>query len=638
MCGILGGIAVAPFDFLNQPTPLTRATDTLRHRGPDDRGEFMWTDRRAFFGHRRLSIIDVAGGRQPIADETGATHFCYNGEIYNFRALRAELTARGHAFRTNSDGETALHLYQERPESFESRLNGMFALAILDKSQQCLTLVRDRLGIKPLYYWTDGRALIFASELKAILALLPRPPQIDSAALRAYLRWKYIPAPRTIYRGIAELPPATRLVAAINNRDHRLRIETNRYWQPDFTQPARFTLRDEAEAIDALDGVVRAAVQSHLESDVEVGALLSGGVDSSLVVSIAAQLSDRPIKTFCVGFREPGFDQLPFARTLAERCGTQHSETVVEVDPLATLPHLVRCFDQPFGDSSALASYHVCEVAARHVKVALTGDGGDEVFAGYQRYADLGAAVQSGRRTGPAWQRVAYLLTSPIFSAEAKFLRPWRAGNLDLLAAHFEREQTCGNWLINRLVTPAFRADPSNSDVFDGLADARIAGADPLTNVICADLANYLPGDILAKVDRTSMAHSLECRPPLLDHAVVEFSAGLADELKIHTGTGKYLLKRLAERYVPPELIYRKKRGFRVPIRRWFKGPLLDQTRHVLTSGTLVQEGVLDRNGIEWVLRAQRRPWMNLSSCLWSLLFLEMWARDSRFSTSPVSV
>lgn len=644
MCGILGGLAAEPFELLRDER-WQRAVDCLAHRGPDDRGWLAWPDRCAFLGHRRLSIIDLAGGHQPIADEAGRRHLCYNGEVYNFRALRRELAARGHVLRTQTDGEPALHLYEEDPRGFVTRLSGMFALAILDRSAGRLTLARDRLGIKPLYYTCDGARLIFASEPKAILLLAhPRGegrPAVCPQGLRQYLRWKYIPAPLTIYEGLRELPPGHLLVAQRRAGRPTIDVSVERYWRLDFSVQK---IRDEREATEELDRRLRAAVESHLESDVEVGALLSGGVDSSLVVALAARVSKRTIRTFSVGFQEPGFDQLPFARRLAVHCGTQHHEETIDVDPLALIPRLVRHFDQPFADSSALACYRVCEVASRYVKVVLTGDGGDETFAGYKRYEDLRRAAQTD---GP-WRRAAastlYSAGAALFSPEARFLRRLRAARLPPLRAYEENEVMCGDWLAQRLLGQPYRgavggpsaAGTEGMDPFaERCREAQAAGWPVVEAAQYADLCTYLPGDILAKVDRTSMACSLECRVPLLDPAVAELSAALPLDLKIRDGTGKYILKRVAERYVPRELLYRKKRGFRVPIRRWFKGALLDRAAALLRGGVLVQRGILDPRGVAWVLEAQRRPWINLSSCLWALLILEHWAWEYLEASPP---
>jgi asparagine synthase (glutamine-hydrolysing) len=624
MCGILGGIALEPLACLADPAQLRRAVDTLTHRGPDDSGIFVTPERRAFLGHRRLSIIDLSGGHQPIADESGRRHLCYNGEIYNFRVLRAAVAERGHTLRTRTDGEPALHLYEERPTDFVTALQGMFALAILDEPASTLTLARDRLGIKPLYYYHRDGCLLFASELKAILALLPRRPALSAAGLQHYLRWKYIPAPLTVYEDIYELPAAHVLTATANGSTCQLTVSVRRYWHLSYSTAPPV---DEAEAVERLDATLRAAVASHLESDVEVGALLSGGVDSSLVVALAAKISGQRIKTFTVGFREPGFDQLPYARRLAETYQTEHHEEYVDVDPLTTVPTLVRHFDQPYADSSALACYHVCALAARHVKVALTGDGGDETFAGYRRYYDLEQAA----RQDTAWRRAlsgaVFRTGALVFSREAKFLHRYRAGAYPALEAFEQRELMCTDWLATRLLGERYRA-PRADDLIarqrQSVADRDWSCADRAQYI---DLHTYLPGDILPKVDRTSMAWSLECRVPLLDHSVTELAAGLPLDLRIRHGEGKYILKRVAERYVPHELLYRKKRGFRVPIRRWFKHELLDHTTRLLEHGLLVERGILDPAGVHWVVRAQRRPWMNLSSCLWALLFMEHWAQ-----------
>ncbi|MFQ5425273.1 MAG: asparagine synthase (glutamine-hydrolyzing) [Phycisphaerae bacterium] len=624
MCGIIGGISAEPFDWLAEPGRLARAVDVLAHRGPDDRGQYMTADRRAFLGHRRLSIIDIEGGREPLADESGRRRLSYNGEIYNYKALRRELEGRGHCFRTRTDGEVALHSYEEDPIDFPVLLSGMFAIAILDETTGSVTLARDRNGIKPLYYFHDGRSLLFASEIKAILAALPRRPPLCVHALRQYLRWKYVPAPLTIFEHLYKLLPGTLLRAVRDDEQRRVDIETHRYWRRSYDGEK---VTDEAAALDALDQKLRSAVESHLVSDVEVGTLLSGGVDSSLITALASILTGGGVKTFSVGFAETGFDQRPFARTLAQKYRTDHHEACVDLDPMATLPKLVRQFDEPFADSSALACYHVCEVASRHVKVVLTGDGGDESFAGYKRYAEVQEAVSSNSAWRRAANRAAYLASAAVFSPEGKFLRRWRAASYPPLEQHEHRQVLCGQWLADRLLADAYRRTDGPAIFSDHRADVCGRGWSPVEVAQYVDLQMYLPDDILTKVDRTSMACSLECRVPLLDHSITEFSATLDVGLKIRGGVRKYLLKRLAERYVPRELLYRPKMGFRVPIRRWFKRGLLDQTADLLMDGALVESGIIDRAGLTWLLRAQWRPWMDFGSQLWALLWLEHWAR-----------
>lgn len=631
MCGIVGAFSSRPVACAESPERLDRAIDSIAHRGPDDRGLYLSADRRAFLGHRRLSIIDLAGGHQPLVDSTGAVRLIYNGEIYNHKSLRSNCESRGYAFATHSDGEVVLPLYRDDAKGFVQHLQGMFALAILDEGRHSLMLVRDRNGIKPLYWAHLGNTIYFGSELKAILALMPVQPALSSEALRAFLRWKYVPDPHTIYGGVYRLRRGEMLHASINGDN--LDIERSIYWRPDFGVSKRI---DERDAVEKLDRLLKAAVVSHLVSDVEVGTLLSGGVDSSLVTALAAQASSRRIKTFSVGFGEAGFDQLPYARTLAKRYNTEHHEELVEWDPIAAVERMVRHFDEPFADSSALACLRVCEVAARHVKVVLTGDGGDESFGGYKRYDDLLHAPHV-----PAWKRMMLRAgaasSSALFTPEAKFARRLRYDACSPLAQHELRQELCSLWLIERLVahsqsgtlTPALsvKGPGAISDPFEALRAEARAGWSDLDIAQYVDLSMYLPGNILTKVDRTSMACSLECRVPLLDHAITEFSASLAPELKIHNGMRKYLLKRVAERYVPHELIHRPKMGFRIPIRRWFKGELLDRTATLLREGALLNRGILDRGGVEWMLKAQRRPWMDFGSQLWALLFLEHWAR-----------
>lgn len=631
MCGIVGAFSSRPLACAASAEALDRAIDLLAHRGPDDRSAYVSPDRRAFLGHRRLSIIDLAGGHQPLTDASGQIRLIYNGEIYNHKALRADCEQRGYRFATHSDGEVVLPLYRDHATQFVQHLQGMFALAILDEPRQRLTLARDRNGIKPLYYAHTGDTIYFASELKAILALLPARPTLSPESLRAYLRWKYVPDPHTIFAGIHRLRRGEMLHASISG--DALTAKQSNYWRPDFGVAKQI---DEREAVEELDRRLKAAVISHLESDVEVGTLLSGGVDSSLVTALAAQASSRRIKTFSVGFGEAGFDQLPFARTLAHRYNTEHHEELVEWDPIAAVERMVRHFDEPFADSSALACLRVCEVASKHVKVVLTGDGGDESFGGYKRYDDLLNAPHV-----PAWRRAATRAfaasSSALFTPEAKFARRLRYDACSPLAQHELRQELCSGWLIDQLVAHSqsggltsahsLEGEGIRSDPFESLRTESGAGWSDLDLAQYVDLSMYLPGDILTKVDRTSMACSLECRVPLLDHAVTEFSASLAPDLKIHNGTRKYLLKRVAERYVPHELIHRPKMGFRIPIRRWFKGNLLDRTAVLLCGGTLLGSGILDRAGVEWVLAAQRRPWMDFGSQLWALLFLEHWAR-----------
>jgi asparagine synthase (glutamine-hydrolysing) len=628
MCGIVGGLSVEGGKWRDGRERLDRAVACLAHRGPDDRGVYVSADASGFLGHSRLSIIDLEGGRQPIVDETGGLRLCENGEIYNYRALREELIGRGHVFRTHSDGEVALHLYQEDAHVFAKRLDGMFAIALLDEPDGRLTLVRDRNGIKPLYYAFDDhrRTLLFASEIKAILAVLGRRAELSGEGLRQYLRWKYIPDPLTIYEDVFKLPPGHVLTATRRGRDEALEVQIRPFWRLEYAEEK---LADEGEALALLDEKLRAAVKSHLESDVEVGALLSGGVDSSLVVALTSIVSGRRVKTFTVGFEETGFDQCPFARKLAEKYGTEHYEEQARLDPMEAVAALARQFDEPFADSSALASYRVCQVASRHVKVVLTGDGGDETFAGYGRYEELLEGVRGERpRTGPVG-RAAKAVCRGLFSEEAKFLKRSRTEAMTPLERHEEHQVMCSPAMVRRLLCERFAEAEGDRDLFE---QYRHEGAGrchgPLDVSQYVDLRMYLPGDILTKVDRTSMACSLECRVPLLDHSITEFSGTLAADLKVRGGVRKYLLKKLAERYVPRELLYRPKMGFRVPIRRWFKRDLLERTEKLLLEGKLAAGGVLSPAGLRWVFRMQRRPWIDFGTHLWAMLFLESWARE----------
>ncbi|HKW94457.1 MAG TPA: asparagine synthase (glutamine-hydrolyzing) [Methylomirabilota bacterium] len=556
MCGIYGAFstdAARPV----QLEVLDRMTQVLAHRGPDGEGRHV---AGSFgMGMCRLSIIDLASGTQPMSNEDGTLWVVFNGEIYNYRELTADLVARGHRFDTASDTEAVVHLYEEYGERCVERLRGMFAFAIWDGPRRELFLARDRLGIKPLYYAATSEGFLFGSELKALVQSPWLTPRLHRRGLTAYLQYGYVPDPLTILEGVAKVPPG-----------HTLRVRSGlpatprRYWQPtDHFKVGRWPASEAAGAAELWERLGD-AVRSHMVSDVPVGAFLSGGVDSSAVVSIMAQASSGPIKTFSVGFHEDRYNELPHARQVAEACGTEHHELLVELNDLKVLDELLSGFDEPFADSSAIPTYLVSRLARQHVKVVLSGDGGDELFAGYDRYV-----VDRGRRRlGLAGD----LGLGPALRAASPLL-PVGGGRNTLYTLSLPRLQRYIHSisLFPRQALPAVLesgADATRVDIAT-LADRDL---DFLSRLQDLDLKTYLPGDILTKVDRMSMANSLEARVPLLDHPLVEFACSLPPDLQLRDGTTKYLLKRALRGRVPAEVLTRPKQGFAVPLESWFSG------------------------------------------------------------------
>jgi asparagine synthase (glutamine-hydrolysing) len=512
-------------------------------------------------GMCRLSIIDLASGTQPMSNEDGTLWVVFNGEIYNYRELTADLVSRGHRFATASDTEVLIHLYEEYGERCVEPLRGMFAFAIWDGPRQELFLARDRLGIKPLYYAATAEGVLFGSELKALVQSPWLTPRLDRRALTAYLQYGYVPDPLSILEGVAKVPPG-----------HTLRVRSGRpgvprrYWEPtdQFKKPR--TPTGEEQACAELWERLQDAVRYHMVSDVPVGAFLSGGVDSTAVVSIMARASRRPIKTFSVGFREDRYNELPYARQVAEACGTEHHELLVEPSDLKVLEELLAGFDEPFADSSAIPTFLVSRLARQHVKVVLSGDGGDELFAGYDRYM-----VDHGRRhLGLAGD----LGFGSVLRAVGSLL-PVGGGKNTMYTLSLPRLQRYVH-SISMFPGQALEAILDGGETGSRVDIATLADGelDFLSRLQDLDLKTYLPGDILTKVDRMSMANSLETRVPLLDHPLVEFACSLPPDLRIRGGTTKYLLKQALKGHVPAEVLTRAKQGFAVPLESWFSGSI----------------------------------------------------------------
>ena len=618
MCGI-AGIA----DVTGRPVDqsLLRAmTGVQAHRGPD--GEAVVCRGAVGLGHRRLAIIDLATGDQPMSSDDGRVWIVFNGEIYNFRELRGELEAAGARFRTKSDTEVILRAYEADGPACVSRLRGMFAFAILDERHRRLVLARDRVGIKPLVYSWDGHRLLFASEIKGILEDRTVTRDLDAEALGEYLTYHYIPAPRTIFTSVRKLPPASVLVLPLDGGAP----EITRYWRLRFTPDTRVT---ETEWIGRLQAELADAVRSHMVSDVPIGAFLSGGVDSSAVVAFMAEASPTPIRTFSIGFDEADFDELRFARQVATRYGTDHYELVVKPAALDVLPKLAWHLDEPFADASAIPTYYVSKITREHVTVALSGDGGDESFAGYRRYAQA-MALAARMDRGPArMARPLLRLTSRLLPVGARG-QAWTgmrgAGTIERYArlVTHERPETLRHalsdeWLREAGIVSALRT-------FEQLL-ATSGGLDSVSALQYLDMETYLPDDILAKVDRTSMAVSLESRVPLLDHRLLEFVATIPSSLKLVGGVGKHILKRAMAGRLPAEILTRRKMGFGVPLGAWFRGELHGMTHDLLLDPRTRQRGIFNPSWVEGLLRTHDSGRRDCSARLWAVLCLELWMR-----------
>jgi asparagine synthase (glutamine-hydrolysing) len=635
MCGITGAVWTDSQLAISADT-LRRMTDALAHRGPDDQGEF--TSDLHFeppypavpgvaFGHRRLSIIDRPGSRQPMANEDGSVQLVFNGEIYNFRELRLRLEGSGHRFCSAGDTEVLVHLYEDEGIDFLQHLVGMFALAIWDRNHRRVLLARDRLGQKPLVYqWQSGR-LLFGSELKSLLAVPEVRREIDPSALDEYLLYQYVPHPNTIFRGVRKLPPGH--VAVVEGDQFSVRP----YWQPDFNQerPA-----SESEYVDRLRSSLTESVRSQLVSDVPLGAFLSGGVDSSIIVALMQQQASRPVKTFTVGFSEPEYDETAYARRIAAHLGTEHQELRVQRDTTSILPELVRVFDEPFGDSSAVPTYYLAQQTRRHVTVALSGDGGDELFAGYDRYRAMRLAAAVDRIPRPLravlaskfWQR----LPTPgrrknwrrrMQRLAAALSTPSDRRYVEMISVINERQRA--NLYSDDFLFQLPDRDPAD---FVAAALARAAKRDAATAASLADLVTYLPGDLCHKVDMATMAHGLECRQPMLDHRVVELAIAMPASLKLIRGRGKRILEKTFDHLLPGEVFRRRKMGFGLPIDHWFRTALKDFARDMLLSQQALARGYFRPSAIEQLLTEHAIGRFDHSARLWSLLILELWHRQ----------
>lgn len=632
MCGIAGVVrrdARADSDVV-----VRTMLGTIGHRGPDEQGVLSLDT--ATLGACRLAVIDLQGGHQPMGNEDGTIIAAQNGEIYNFAALRAELEAAGHRFRTRSDTEILPHGYEQWGTAVVERLRGMFAIAIWDTRRRELFLARDRFGKKPLFYAVGSGVFVFASEIQAILAQGEIDRGVDDVAIDEYLTFGYIPAPRTAFAAIKKLPPAHRLVVRSGEPS-----EPERYWTLPFAPKLRIS-REEAE--EELRRRIDEAVRVRLISDVPIGAFLSGGLDSSTVVAYMARNSAQPVKTFSIGFADHAWDETSYARTVANAFGTDHHELVVDASDTADLPRLVRNLGEPFADSSIVPSYQVAKLTRAHVTVALNGDGGDELFAGYDRYkAAAIARLTFERLPGGIRQGLAAIAQDLPLSASAP--RVLLRGRRFVAALGQAPEDRFLRWtgyftgdLHRRIVGQ--RLAPLNPPVAALLEEAaRLSGAvDAAERYMASDILMNLPYDLLVKMDIATMAASLEARSPLLDHELAEFVARLPASFKLSPFTSKILLRRAMRGVLPPRILTRGKMGFSAPVRSWLRGPLKAFFEELVLHGRAVEDGYVDQHTIRTLFdehidgRADRTIW------LWNLLMLELWFREvlPRPLTAPV--
>lgn len=621
MCGICGIVYKEP-GRVPDKRMLTRMCDTLTHRGPDDSGQVV--SGRAGLAMRRLSIIDLTSGHQPISNEDGTRHIVFNGEIYNYQELYTQLKAEGHRFRTASDTETIVHGYESWREEVFSRLNGMFAFAIWDEREQTLILARDRIGIKPLYYYEDGEKVVFGSEIKAILACDAIDRELDYDALNNFLTCEYIPAPRSIFSSIRKLEPGHFLTM----QQGALKIRP--YWtlQP---QEQNWTVQDAEERLKEL---MRDAVRLRMISDVPLGAFLSGGIDSSIMVSQMARQMDRPVKTFSIGFRESSYNELAYAKAVADMYHTDHQEFIVEADALDLTEKLIRQLDEPFGDFSIFPTYIVSKMARDHVTVALSGDGGDELFAGYdtykahlfdRRYYHL--LPKLVKRYG--FEKLADLLppTEKKKGAINSYKRFIEGTRLPKTLAH-------ARWMVflhekqrEALFTQDARNAIGSSDPYDFIHRHAVAveGLSDITRMGYIDIKTYLVDNILVKVDRMSMAASLEARVPYLDHRIVEFACSLPPGLKMDRWRTKVLLTRTFWDDLPPEVQNRDKQGFSIPIKNWIRNELKPMMTDLLDAGRLRRQGIFNGDYVAQLVKEHVDGSANHSHLLWALMVFQQW-------------
>jgi asparagine synthase (glutamine-hydrolysing) len=609
------------------PALVRRMNETQHHRGPDE-GD-VYTEPGVGFGHRRLSIIDLSSGQQPLFNEDHSVVVVFNGEIYNYQELMEELLQLGHTFRTRCDTEVIVHAWEQWGEACVDRFRGMFAFGLWDRNQQTLFMARDRLGVKPFYYalLPDGM-FIFGSELKSLRAIPGLPREIDPRAVEDYFAYGYVPEPKTIYKSAHKLSPGFTLTLKVGQP----MPQPKQFWDVPFKPHAAMTEKDaEGELIVRL----REAVKIRLVAEVPLGAFLSGGVDSSAIVAMMAGLMNEPVNTCSIAFNDPAFDESKYAAQVAAQYKTNHHSDTVDTDDYALLDTLADLYDEPYADSSAIPTYRVCQLARKRVTVALSGDGGDENLAGYRRYKYAMAENRVRARLPSALRRPLFGTLGKLYPKADWAPRMFRAKTTfealsrDLVEGYFHGVSIMPDRMRDHLFSDRFRTELQGYraiEVMRGHAD-KSPTDDPLSMIQYLDMKTYLPGDILTKVDRASMAHALEVRVPLLDHKLVEWISGLPPDMKLHGNEGKYVFKKSLESYLPDDILYRNKMGFAVPLAGWFRGPLKQRVRDALLGPALAETGIFNTAFLAEMVEQHQSGRRDYSAPIWTLLMFEAFLR-----------
>jgi asparagine synthase (glutamine-hydrolysing) len=622
MCGITGIFDTRGASEISREL-LHTMNETQFHRGPDEGG--LHLEPGVGLGHRRLSIIDLSSGQQPLFNEDGSVVVVFNGEIYNFQELVPELEALGHVFRTHSDTEVIVHAWEAWGEACVARFRGMFAFALWDRNQEILFVVRDRFGVKPLYYaFLASGEFIFGSELKSLMAHPGLGREIDPPAVEEYFAYGYVPEPRTIFKGAYKLSPGFTLTL----KRGQAPAAPRQYWDMPFT-PVK--VADETEAMDELVERLKDSIRLRMIADVPLGAFLSGGVDSSAVVAMMATQSDTPVNTCSIGFDDPAFNEIEFAQQVADRYHTLHHVETVAADDFGLVDKLANVYDEPYADSSALPTYRVCELARKHVKVALSGDGGDEHFAGYRRYRWFRYEERMRAVMPLALRRPLFGVLGKLYPKADWAPKVFRAKTTfealarDTVEGYFHGVSLLSDAQRKALFSPSFKRELQGYEAVEVLRrHAAVSPTDdPLSLVQYLDMKTYLVGDILTKVDRASMAHALEVREPLLDHELMGWVSGLPTDLKLRGTEGKYLLKKSMEPYLPNDVLYRKKMGFSVPLAAWFRGPLAATIRSVVLGERLASTGLFNQDFLREVVEAHQTGRRDYSVILWTVLMFD---------------
>ncbi|MHB1571409.1 MAG: asparagine synthase (glutamine-hydrolyzing) [Solirubrobacteraceae bacterium] len=606
----------------------------LEHRGPDSRGLFR--EQEAGLGIQRLRVVDLVTGDQPISNEDKSVVVVLNGEIYNFQELRKDLQRRGHRFATQGDTEVIVHLYEEHGSECVRYLHGMFAFALWDQRRRQLLLARDRVGKKPLFYALGPEGLAFASELRALLEDRSLPRELDTSAVDCFLAYGYIPAPLSIFAGVRKLPPAHTLVL------ERGEVKLDRYWRLDYSRKVQ--VKDPRELHESVRSHLRTATRRRLIGDVPLGAFLSGGIDSSAVVAAMAEASSGPVKTFSIGFDHDNFDELRFARRIADLFGTDHHEFVVRPDAIEMLPKIVRHYGEPFADSSAIPSFYLAELTSQHVTVALNGDGGDESFAGYTRYVSNRLAARLERFPAPL-RRVAANSARTLGGGEltsvANKARRLITGLALAPAARYESYMSAFNQSQRaNLYTEEF-AEAVDRSLTSTVIEERweeASGDNVLDVMLEVDVTTYLPGDLITKIDIATMAYSLEARSPLLDHQLMEFAASIPEELKLNGRQKKWVFREALRGWLPDDILDRPKQGFTVPLNHWLRGELHDLAREVLLDRDSLTRSYFRREAVQSILDRHSTGADEETKRLWALFVFELWHREFVDHTTPAAL